>query len=216
MARPGRSRDRDRDRGRGKRAASAESDAEDDDDDLLVFDEASLGPPAGVCAPATAVGSAFFAAVFGGAGAAMAGPRSLAQFLGQVFGGAIGAFVAATMHKEEEQQNLRRLAHVALGAFVGASCGFVALPLDDEELGMGIITHAALTAFGAAGVALWTDKELVELLPETLEEFGFPVLARWVASAGRRAVLDGKGSPGAADDAASSESGGRKRIAETV
>mmetsp|Transcript_56597 Transcript_56597/g.157690 ORF Transcript_56597/g.157690 Transcript_56597/m.157690 type:complete len:194 (-) Transcript_56597:83-664(-) len=129
-------------------------------------DELPLGPPGGICVPAVAAGAVLFATAFGAAGAALRGPRGVAQLLGQVVGGSLGAFTAATMHKEDHQQDARRFALVLVGAIGAAAVDFVVLPLLAD---IGIVADAVLTSVGAVAVALLTDPDLVGGLDGVVE-----------------------------------------------
>merc|ERR1712150_90156 len=138
-------------------------------DEFDFEDEFPLGPTGGLCIPAIAATGWLLAAVFGGVAEAMS-HSTFIRFLGQVLGGSMGCFAAATMHKEETQNDLCRFSRVMLGAVGGAGAAWVALPPVDLE----IVVHAALTSLGASLVALYTDPDIVSGNFTVSEVLGMP------------------------------------------
>ncbi|CAE8638697.1 unnamed protein product, partial [Polarella glacialis] len=117
------------------------------------FGEASQS----VCVPGVIGGACFFAGVFGALGAALQGQGGLSQLAAQAFGGALGAYACANMHKGSEVPlSVRRVGLIFLSSSGGTAASMFALPAEMDLWGLSVL----FTALGGSAMALATDPDL--------------------------------------------------------
>mmetsp|Transcript_36024 Transcript_36024/g.78785 ORF Transcript_36024/g.78785 Transcript_36024/m.78785 type:complete len:164 (-) Transcript_36024:47-538(-) len=109
-----------------------------------------------ICVGAVAGGAVFFAAAFGGCGAAVQGEHGLLHFLSQATGATLGAIAAVSMHKQDEAFGLLRACSIFGTAVVATALAFAVLP---AGMDLGLLVASVITSVGAASVALLTDPD---------------------------------------------------------